>query len=161
VRQIVVDFREAVQTNCGAVAVRELGFAGDTPRDPVALEKLAEAVIAKVEKHPPRANRKGVRFDARAALEGLDAEVRALAKANADVLREKREEQSARSRRDRAWTDFDREHTATVNALDARFRSVGLDDLADRITPGAHAASAPETTTPASPATTTAEPKPT
>ena len=47
----------------------------------------------------PRVNLRLV--DAKAAVEGLYTQVTALATANADVLREKREEQAARQRRER------------------------------------------------------------
>ncbi|MDB4928725.1 MAG: hypothetical protein JWM10_1209, partial [Myxococcaceae bacterium] len=79
--------------------------------------------------------RRGVRFDASAALEGVGADVSALASANAAVRKEKREEQAARSRRDEAWTEFSRERVSAARALDAQLRAVGLDDLADRLLP--------------------------
>jgi hypothetical protein len=71
VRGILVEFRSLVQPNCGDAAVVEVGFAGDTPRDPVALEALGGTVHEKVARHPPKATRRGVRFDAKAAIEGL------------------------------------------------------------------------------------------
>ncbi|MDB4931450.1 MAG: hypothetical protein JWM10_3934, partial [Myxococcaceae bacterium] len=38
VRASLVGFRELVQANCGDAAVARLGFVGETPRDPAALE---------------------------------------------------------------------------------------------------------------------------
>lgn len=140
VRTTLVDFREAVATNCGDVAVTALGFAGETPRDPVALEQLGAAVLRKVGTAPPKATRKGVRFDAKAALEGFDDAVEALAKANADARREKREEQLARARREETWQAFDRELASMQKRLDADLRAVGLDDVADRLVASSRAA---------------------
>ena len=97
---------------------------GGTPRDPVALEELGAAVLVKVAKSPPKSSRRGVRFDAKAALEGFDVEVAALTKANADVRREKREEQAARNHRNEAWKRFDRELSAAVARLGAELRAV-------------------------------------
>ena len=134
-RAILVEFRDLVQTNCGAVAVREVGFLGDTPRDPSALEALGKDVLQKVEASPPRSAKKGVRFDARASLEGLAGEIKTLAKANADVRREKREEQAARAARDAEWDLFTREVSSAQRILDGRLRAVSLDAIADRITP--------------------------
>lgn len=141
VRVTLVDVRELVQTNCGDVAVREAGFVGNTPRDPVALEELGATVHGNITKKPPKSTRKGVRFDAKATVEGLDVQVAALATANADVRREKREEQAARQRRDEAWTSFERELSSATSRLDASLRAVGLDDLADRLVQSSRAAS--------------------
>lgn len=141
VRVALVDVRELVQTNCGDVAVREAGFVGNTPRDPVALEELGATVHGNITKKPPKATRKGVRFDAKVAVEGLDVQVAALAKANADVRREKREEQAARQLRDEAWTSFERELSSATARLDAGLRAVGLDNLADRIVRSSRATS--------------------
>lgn len=135
VRSSLVGFRELVLANCGDAAVAALGFVGETPRDPVALEALGASVLAGVEKSPPRSQRRGVRFDAKAALEGVAADVAALAAANAAVRKEKREEQAARSRRDEAWNAFSRERVSAARSLDAQLRAVGLDNLADRLLP--------------------------
>ena len=141
VRVTLVDVRELVQTNCGDVALREAGFVGNTPRDPAALEELGATVHDNLTKKPPKSMRKGVRFDAKAAVEGLDAQVAALATANGDVRREKREEQGARQRRDEAWTAFERELSSATARLDANLRAIGLDDLADRLVRSSRAAS--------------------
>ncbi len=135
VRSALVTFREVVFANCGGDTVTALGFVGETPRDPVALETLGAAVLAIAERSPPRSQRRGVRFDAALALEGVAADVAALANANASVRKEKREEQAARSRRDEAWSIFNRERVSAARSLDAQLRAVGLDDLADRLLP--------------------------
>ncbi len=140
VRATLVEVRDSVQTNCGDVAVREAGYVGNTPRDAVALEEVGTTVFGNLTKKPPKATRRGVRFDAKAAVEGLDTQVTALATANADVLREKREEQAARQRRDAAWTAFEREFSSSKSRLDAELRAVGLDDLADRLVRSSRAA---------------------
>ena len=58
VRSALVGFRDLVLTNCGDAAVAALGFVGETPRDPVALEALGASVLAGVEKSPPRSQRR-------------------------------------------------------------------------------------------------------
>lgn len=146
VRAALVEFRDLVLANCGDAAVAALGFVGETPRDPAALEALGASVGAKVEAAPPRSQKRGVRFDARAALEGLDAEAAALARANAAVRKEKREEQGARAKRDEAWGAFNRERVAVGRSLEAQLRAVGLDDLADRLLPSSAAVEAPAPT---------------
>lgn len=133
VRALLVDFRNGAQAICGDVAVRAMGFVGDTPRDPVALLALAEAVMTSVAKAPPRATRKGVKYDAHAAIEELPALHKTLKKANAAVLREKREEQTARAARDEAWAAFDQAHKLTYASLDAALRAAGMTDIADRL----------------------------
>ena len=144
VRAALVAFRELVQANCGDAAVARIGFGGETPRDPAALEALGASVLARVADAPPKSQRRGVRFDADAALEGVGADVSALASANAAVRKEKREEQATRSRRDEAWTEFSRERVSAARSLDAQLRAVGLDDLADRLLPTVGPSDAPD-----------------
>ena len=120
----------------------------------MALETLGSSVLAGVEKSPPRSQRRGVRFDAKAALEGVAADVAALASANAAVRKEKREEQAARSRRDEAWNAFSRERVSAARSLDAQLRAVGLDDLADRLLPSIAATGEPPTVPDPAPAPT-------
>lgn len=150
VREILVEFRDVVQTACGSDVVRGLGFVGETPHDPVALETLGDGVYKKVEKEPPRSAKRGVKLDAKALVEGLPEAVAALRKSNADVRREKREEQLARARRDEAWAAFSRELSAVAASLDAQLRAVMLDDVADRLIPASKrgAPSKPEEPTP-------------
>jgi hypothetical protein len=154
VRASLVGFRDLVLTNCGDAAVAALGFVGETPRDPVALEALGATVCASVERSAPRSRRRGVRFDAAVALEGVEADVMALAAANATVRKEARESQAERSQRDEAWASFSRERVSAARSLDAQLRAVGLDDLADRLLPSVGVMDAPVATPDPTPAPT-------
>jgi hypothetical protein len=111
-------------------------------------------VLQRVGEAAPRSQKRGVRFDAHAALEGVAADVAALVDANAAVRKEKREEQAARSRRDEAWAEFSRERVSAARSLDAQLRAVGLDDLADRLLPTTGLTDAPAASPDPAPAPT-------
>ena len=147
VREHLVAFRSVLTAVCGEVAVRSVGFVGETPRDASALHALGAAVIDAVAKKPPKASVKGVKFSAPESLAGLDAELAALDVALKDVGREKREEQQARALRDKAWEAFEREYKLVTANLECALRSAGLGDVADRLRP-AVASAAEKTPTP-------------
>jgi hypothetical protein len=152
VRSALVEFRDVVQTACGASVVRSLGFVGETPREPVALETLGTAVAKEVAANPPRSSKRGVKLDAKALLEGFAEKVSALRQANADLRREKREEHLARARRDEAWSAFERDLATTASILDGQLRAVGLAHVADRLIPSAPRATPADPPAPPTPA---------
>jgi hypothetical protein len=134
-RNGMVALRSSLLTNCGAGAVSAAGFAGETPEEPAALARLTRTVVASLEKKPPKATARGVKFNAREASSGLGELADQLEKALNDIRREKREEQGARSARDEAWMAFDRQVAVSALLFEGLFRRAGLADLADRLVP--------------------------
>jgi len=138
--QGLVEVRELVTAVAGDAAAAELGFEGTTPRDPVAVEELAQRVVMRARVVTVTPRRAGVTLDLDATTAALAADHKALAEANAELREVRRREQLARSRRDELWAEYTRERSTTAARLDADLRAVGLDDVADRLVPVARKA---------------------
>lgn len=122
----------------GADALRGLGFTGETPDDPVVLERFAGQVIDALEKKPlPKPRRTGVNWDAAEAVQTLKDKRAELKKHLADVAREAREAQVTLAARNDAVAVFDDRYRRVIGLLDGLFRLGGQDALADRLRPTA------------------------
>jgi hypothetical protein len=157
-RDGLVRLREVVGAVAGDVATRELGFVGDTAREPLAVEELAGRVLGRVAKVKLTGLAPGVTLDLGALTAGLAGDYQVLVQGNADVQSAKRGAQLARVRRDELWASYTRERTSAAARLDADLRAVGLDEAADRLTPTARKPAATDESAAAKDATKT-EPK--
>lgn len=137
----LVDTRDAVRSAWGPAAVRDLGFLGETPSDPVLLDRLAAAIIEKLSTYrpgPPRNPRlkidvPGLRADLEAARRPATAALEALA------VDARENEVTLRARND-ALAGSDRAVSIASGLLTTFAKTAGDADLADRLSSGKHRA---------------------
>jgi hypothetical protein len=140
-RDELTDLRDLLRGLFGVEALRGLGFSGETPEDPVVLERFAGEVLDALEKKPrPLPKRKGLKWDADDAVQTLKQLRGELHKHLADVAREAREAQATLTARNAAMDAFDDRYRRVVGFLDGLFRLGGQEALADRLRPAARKA---------------------
>jgi hypothetical protein len=108
--------RQLLGVLIGPDAVRQAGFASDTPRDPMGLQRAAEAVAEKLRAGKFETGLPGTFFDAVEWATRLENESRELAEAIGEVAREARETQGTLSEKYQAMERFD-ERFSIINQL--------------------------------------------
>ncbi|APR85228.1 Hypothetical protein A7982_10577 [Minicystis rosea] len=131
----LTDLRDWLRGLFGEGALRGLGFYGDTPEDPVVLERFAGQVIDALQKPLPKLRRPGATWDASDTVTTLIAQRDALSQHIADVTREAREAQVTWSTRVTALDTLDDRFRRSVGLLEGVLRLGGQDALADRLRP--------------------------
>ena len=132
----LVDLREWMTGLFGARAVRSLGFAADTPRDPAALVRFAGEVSRSLrDKAFPAPRRAGVTWSAAKEAGKIDKLGQALEQAIADVAREVREAQGTLADKNAALGAYDDAFARASNGLEGLFLLAGETELAGRVRP--------------------------
>ncbi len=132
----LVELREWMTGLFGARAVRSLGFAAETPRDPAALSHFAGEVVKSLrEKTFPAPKRDGVSW-APTKEAGKIEKLRAqLDTALAEVVREVREAQGTLADKNTAIAAYDTSFSRVAKFLEGLFTLAGETALADRVRP--------------------------
>lgn len=132
----LVELREWMTGLFGARAVRSLGFAADTPRDPTALSHFAGEVVKSLrEKDFPAPKRSGVSWSPAKEADKVDKLRATLDTAIADVVREAREAQGTLADKNAAIATYDTAFSRASKVLEGIFTLAGETALADRVRP--------------------------
>ena len=132
----LVDLREWMTGLFGARAVRSLGFAADTPRDPAALSHFAGEVVKSLrEKTFPAPKRDGVSWTPTKEATKIDKLRETLDAAIANVVREAREAQGTLADKNTAIATYDTAFSRASKVLEGLFTLAGETALADRVRP--------------------------
>lgn len=132
----LVELREWMTGLFGARAVRALGFAAETPRDPAALAHFAGEVVKSLrEKDFPPPKREGVSWSKTKEADKIDKLRSKLDTAIADVVREAREAQGTLADKNAALATYDTAFSRASKVLEGLFTLAGETALADRVRP--------------------------
>ena len=137
-RSVLVELREGAQAVYGSEFVRKLGFDGDTPSDPTAVQLLGSTVLKNIEGAtgaPPAPVRTGMSMDLGAfkapATDALSALDQALEAATAD----KRKSDQTLVEKQRSMAQYDLTFSTTANLLSHMLRAAGEKELAAKVRP--------------------------
>jgi hypothetical protein len=134
----VVDFRVGLEAAGGVEATTRAGIAGDTPREPVALGRMAQALhdalpgLASVP-----TTRRGLTFDVMSYAEPLATAIARLVGAQTALRREERELEATLMIKNRAMAMHDTRFLTIARMLESLFRLAGFEELANRVRPSA------------------------
>jgi hypothetical protein len=132
----LVELREWMTGLFGAKAVRSLGFAAETPRDPAALSQFAgEVCKALKEKKFPAPKRAEVKWSPTKEAARIEKLRGTLDKAIADVAREAKEAQGTLANKNAAIAEYDGAFRRASPFLEGLFMLAGETDLANRVKP--------------------------
>jgi len=132
----LVELREWMTGLFGARAVRSLGFAADTPRNPAALSHFAGEVARSLrEKSFPSPKRSGVSWAPAKEADKIDTLRATLDTTLADVVREVREAQATLTDKNAATATYDTAFSRASKVLEGIFTLAGETALADRVRP--------------------------
>jgi hypothetical protein len=156
-REDLVVLRSGVGPVCGDAAVRSLGFDGDTPTDPVAVERVATTVLASLGKLATVESRvDGFSFDPKPWNKRIKAHLSAATSARARLMGELRETEATQRAKDKQMAEYDTTFKRVATLASALLEIAGESDLARRVRPSARrpgqtAENAEEPTTPEEP----------
>lgn len=139
---LIVDTREWLRGFFGVSALRSLGFTGDTPNDPVQLERFAGQIIDALKKPLPPPRQKSATWDPAETIASLTTLRASLGTHLADVVREAREAQVTWAAKVSAMDGFEGGYRRNVGLFDEVLRFGGQDALADRLRPAVRRGSA-------------------
>lgn len=132
----LVELREWMTGLFGSRAVRSLGFAADTPRDPAVLVQFAAEVSRSLrEKSFPAPKRQGVSWSPSKEAGKIDDLREKLQKAIAEVAREVREAQGTLASKNAALAAYDDAFARASESLEGLFTLAGETELAARVRP--------------------------
>lgn len=129
----LVAVRSIVDSVHGAQAVRELGFIGDTPRDPESLGRLGALVITKLDGLPAMAATRRVALDVRGLKADLAATLEPLTAANDAFRRDRKEDEATLRERNNAIDEDDRSALFLKQLLVTFATGLGDADLVERL----------------------------
>jgi hypothetical protein len=137
-RAEIVELREWMTGLFGPRAVRSLGFAADTPRDPAALVQFASEVSRSLrEKSFPAPKRGNVTWTPSKEAGKVDQLREALESALVDVAREAREAQGTLTTKNAAMSSYDDAFGRAASGIEGLFLVAGESELAARVRPSA------------------------
>jgi hypothetical protein len=132
----VVDLRTGLEAVAGTEAMVQAGLTGTTPREPVALARLGQALHTAL---PTLAAvpsvRRGLTFDASSYELPLAKALARLDSALGAMRREERELEATLVAKNRALAEHDTRFLQIARVLESLFRLAGFDELADRVRP--------------------------
>jgi hypothetical protein len=134
----VVDFRTALEAVGGVEATVDAGLTGITPREPIALGRLANALhdaLPRLATVP--ATRRGLTLDVTSYTEPLATAIERLERAQTALRREERELEATLMIKNRVMAAHDMRFLTIARALESLFRLAGFDELANRVRPSA------------------------
>jgi hypothetical protein len=134
----VVDFRVGLEAVGGVEAMTRAGLVGVTPREPIALGRMAQALLdALPGLASVPATRRGLTFDAMSYAEPVAASVARLGGAQVALRREERELEATLMIKNRVMAAHDARFLSIARMLESRFRLAGFEELANRVRPSA------------------------
>jgi hypothetical protein len=134
----VVDFRAVLEGVGGTAATAQAGLAGATPREPIALGRLAHALHDRLPALTGVTSmRRGVTFDAMAYAEPLKEALSRLERAQQALRREERELEATLMAKNRVMSAHDTRFLTIARTLESLFRLAGFEELANRVRPSA------------------------
>ncbi len=132
----LVDIREASETVYGPDFTRELGFKDDTPRDPVAVQRLGALVLRNLgSTTTPEPVKVGLAMDLGAWKKPLATGLEELAHAIQAVSDDKRDADQTLVDKREAMGRYDRTFSTTANLISHMLRAAGEVELATRVRP--------------------------
>jgi hypothetical protein len=145
--KLLVDLREILVGMFGAAKVKELGFGGTVPRDPVVLARYAGEIATAVRGSSMSKPRiKGAEWKPAAVADQIEALRDVLDAALVDVGRETREAQATLEAKNKAIVALDAACGGVAEVLGGLLRLSGKAELAEKLWPVARrAAAAPGT----------------
>lgn len=131
----VVELRSVITGMYGAATARAV-VVGNTPQDPVALERFAGEVVQNLGNVTwPEPRFAGAGLDAKAVQQDLSGAREALQGALTQVATEAREAQGTLSKKNQAIEEYDRVFTGVATSLAGLFTLAGEQELADKVRP--------------------------
>ncbi len=138
VSSLLGEVRATTAVAYGEAAVAELGFAGKTLREPMALVALAGTVVERLPRLRDRAPvTLALRFDPAVYEAALAPAIAALRASLDEVRREAREAEATHTAKQRALATYDERFAAAASALTGLFHLAGEHALAERVRPSA------------------------
>jgi hypothetical protein len=137
-RSVLVELRGGASAVYGADFVRKLGFKGETPSDPLALQTLGEQVLANLEgaaTSPPAPARIGISMDLSAFKTPVTDALTPLGKALEGVAADKRDADQTLVAKQRAMEQYDLTFSTTANLISHMLRAAGETELAGKVRP--------------------------
>ena len=137
-REILIDLREGTSTVYGGELVRKLGFVGDTPTDPAAVQILGAQVIANlkaIDAASLKPVRTGMSMDLSAFSTPAADALTALDQALGAVAADKRKSDQTLVDKQRAMEQYDTTFSTTANLLSHMLKSAGETELAAKVRP--------------------------
>ena len=132
----LMEVRELCGTVYGPEYVRKLGFDGNTPSDPVQLERLATQVLANFDTASrPATARFGLNLDVTQLKEQLAPEVAALTAALAAISEDVRQADMKLVEKRQAMDVYDKGFSATADLISTLLKLSGEEELAKRVRP--------------------------
>jgi hypothetical protein len=132
----LVEFREIGAAVYGDPYMHRLGFDGNTPQDPTAVERLAGQVLSSVkEVAPPSPRRPGLSLDANDWTLPLTESRKALSEAISAAAREKREADATLVAKNAAMDNYDKVFSITATMVSSMLSFAGQKELARRVRP--------------------------
>lgn len=131
----VVELRSVITGMYSAQAARDV-MAGNTPQDPVALERFAGEIIKNLDTVTwPKPRFAGAALDTKALQADLSSAREALQGALGQVASEAREAQDSLAKKNQAIEEYDRVFTGVATSLAGLFTLTGEQELADKVRP--------------------------
>ena len=132
----LVEFREIGAAVYGDSYMRRLGFDGNTPQDPTAMDRLAGQVLSSVETvSPPSPRRAGLSLNAADWTLPLKGSRKALSEAISAAAREKREADTTLVAKNAAMDNYDKVFSITATMVSSLLSFAGQKELARRVRP--------------------------
>lgn len=136
VREVLIDLRGVLGAFFGESVLPAFGIAGDTPQDPVVLNRAGAAALAQLRVFvPPKARRASMKFDPQEWIALLEKPLADLSASLEEVAKDMRQNQLTLTEKNRAIEAYDQIFKLTTNLLVAVFSAAGRQDLADRVRP--------------------------
>ena len=136
VYSVMVDLRETGGVVYGPDFVRQLGFEGSTPTDPVAVKSLAEMVLQNLNSiQPPEPRRRGLKMDLSEWKSPLANGLGELGPAVQAVSEDKREGEQTLVAKQASIEKYDDSFSVTANILSTLLKAAGEEEPAKRVRP--------------------------
>ena len=136
VRASIMEIREICGTVYGPDYVRQLGISGNTPTDPVQLERLATQVLGNFDTvQQPASARFGLNLDVTQLKEQLAPKVATLTTALAAISEDVRQADMKLVEKRDAMNAYDSGFSATADLISTLLKLAGEDELARRVRP--------------------------
>lgn len=131
----VIELRSVITGMYGAATSRAV-IVGQTPRDPVALERFVGEIVQNLGAVTwPAPRFAGAGLDAKAVAQDLSGAREALQAALTQVASEEREAQGSLSKKNQAIDEYDRGFTGVATTLAGLFTLAGEAELAEKVRP--------------------------
>lgn len=136
VRAIVIPLRGIVEVGFGPAFLKQLGFTGPTPEDPVVLHRVAAYAMKALGPMKPMPTAiEGYTFEPKKFADKLQAPLARLGKALEAVAVEEKQADETIVAKNRAVEKRDRKFSAGANLISALLAVAGEDELARRVRP--------------------------